>query len=120
MLVFLEGCSENIGGPNRIVEIDESKFGRRKYHRGHPLQVQWVFGGIERGSGRLFLVPVPDRTPDTLEDIIHDRIETGTTVISDCWGAYSDLDSLRYTHSTVNHILTPGTTPTPLSPRSIA
>jgi hypothetical protein len=25
MLVFLEGCSVKIGGPNKTVEIDESK-----------------------------------------------------------------------------------------------
>jgi hypothetical protein len=30
MLVFLEGCSVKIGVPNKTVEIDESKFGRRK------------------------------------------------------------------------------------------
>jgi len=51
--------------------------------RGHPVQGQWVFGGVERGSGRTFLVPVPDRTADTLMDITREWIETGTTVISD-------------------------------------
>jgi transposase-like protein len=104
MLVFLEGCSEKIGGPNQTVEIDDSKFGRRKYHRGHTVQGQWVFGGIERESGRLFLVPITDRTADTLEAIIRNRIEP-STVISDCWGAYNKLDSLGYTHRTVNHSL---------------
>jgi hypothetical protein len=104
MLVFLEGCSEKIGGPNQTVQIDESKFGRRKYHRGHPVQGQWVLGGIERGSGRLFLVPVPDRTADTLEAIIRDRIEPGTRVISDCWGA-NKPESLGYTRRTVNRSL---------------
>jgi hypothetical protein len=81
MLVLMEGCSEKIGGPNKTVVIDESKFGRRKYHRGHAVKGQWVFGGVERGSGRTFLVPVPERTADTLTTIIPAWIEPGTTVM---------------------------------------
>lgn len=50
-----------LGGPGRTVEIDESKFGKRKYHRGHKVEGQWVFGGIERETGRVFMVPVEDR-----------------------------------------------------------
>ena len=103
MLVFMEGYSEKIGGPNKTVEIYESKFGRRKYHRGHPVKGQWVFGGVERGSGRTIFVPVPDRTTDTLTAILHAWIEPGTKVVSDCWGAYRDLGSEGFTHRTVNH-----------------
>lgn len=54
------------------VEIDESKFGKRKYHRGHAVEGQWVFGGVERDSGWLFLVPVEKRDKDTLLKIIKD------------------------------------------------
>jgi len=103
MQVFLEGSSVKIGGPNKNVEIDESKFGRRKYRRGHPVKGQWVFGGVERESGNTFLVPVPDRTSDTLMSIIRDWIEPGTTVISDSWAAYRNLGQQGYTHRTVNH-----------------
>jgi transposase-like protein len=62
-----------------------------------------VFGGVERESGRTFLVPVRDRTADTLMAIIRDWIGPGTTAISDCWAAYRDLESLGYAHRTVNH-----------------
>jgi len=103
MLVFMAGYSEKLGGPNKIVEVDESKFGRRKYHRGHLVKDHWVFGGIERESGRTFLVPVPDRTTDTLVAIIRDWIEPGTTVISDCWFVYRNLESQGFTHRTVYH-----------------
>jgi len=103
MLVFMAGCSEKLGGPNKTVEIDGSKFGRRKYHRGYPVKGQWVFGGVERESGRTFLVPVMDRTADTLVAIIRDWIEPGTTVITDNWAAYRNLESEGFTHRTVNH-----------------
>ena len=37
-----------IGGEGKIVETDEFKFGKRKYHRGAHQDGQWVFGGVER------------------------------------------------------------------------
>jgi transposase-like protein len=62
-----------------------------------------VFGSVEIESGRTFLVPVRDRTADTLMAILRDWIEPGTTVISDWWGAYHNLDSQGYRRHTVNH-----------------
>ena len=62
--------SQPIGGPGSIVEIDESKFGKRKYHRGHRVEGQWVFGGYERETGKSFLVPVERRDAETLLPII--------------------------------------------------
>jgi hypothetical protein len=84
MQVYMEGCSEKIGGRYKTVEIDESKFGRRKYHRDQPFKGQWVFGRVERESVKTFLVPVPDRTADTLVAVINAWIEPGTMNISDC------------------------------------
>ena len=39
-----------IGGPGAIVEIDESKFGKRKYHKRRRVDRVWVFGDIELDS----------------------------------------------------------------------
>ena len=74
--------SEKIGGPGKIVEIDESKFGKRKY-KGKRVEGEWVFGGVERESSACFMVIVPDRSADTLLRIIKENIVEGTTIYSD-------------------------------------
>jgi hypothetical protein len=38
MLDYVLGSSQEIGGPNKTAEIEESKFGRRKYNRGHKVK----------------------------------------------------------------------------------
>jgi transposase-like protein len=92
-----------LGGPGKTVEIDESKFGKRKHHRGHHVKGQWVFGGLERESGRVFMVAVDDRTRATLLPIIKDWILPGTTIISDCWKPYDTLNQEDFDHLRVNH-----------------
>jgi transposase-like protein len=94
------GLLSKIGGRNKTVEIDESKFTSEQAVKG-----QWVFGGIESESGNLFPVPVQDRSADTLMAVISDWIEPGTTVFRDCWAAYQDLEAHGYTHQTVNHTI---------------
>jgi transposase-like protein len=106
ILEYVGTRSEKIGGIGKVVEIDESKLGKRKYHRGRFVRGQWVFGGVERGSGKTFLVAVPDRTAATLVAVIKEWIEPGTTVISDCWAAYRSLRNEGYEHRTVNHSIT--------------
>lgn len=100
---ILENDSKQIGGPGKVVEIDESKFGKRKYHKGRRKDGVWVFGGIERDSKECFLESVPDRTAATLIPIIKKHVRPGTTIISDCWKSYSQLQEEGYNHLTVNH-----------------
>ncbi|XP_068242337.1 uncharacterized protein [Palaemon carinicauda] len=97
--------SKKIGGHNYTVEIDESKFGKRKYNVGRVIDGQWVFGGICQESREFFLVPVETRDRDTLLSLIKERIEPGKTIISDCWRAYNCLAEEGFKHLTVNHSL---------------
>lgn len=102
---------EKIGGPGIVVEVDESKFGKRKYHRGHHVEGTWIVGGIERTpQKKMFMIAVIDRTSETLSDIIHDHIEQGSIIHTDCWSAYSTAISennfaynTQFIHKTVNH-----------------
>ena len=96
--------SEQIGGNGVEVEIDESKFGKRKYHKGHRVEGQWVFGGREKyDKSKVFMVPVKNRKQCTLIPIIQKWIKAGSIIHSDCWKAYNKLSKLGYTHITVNH-----------------
>ena len=83
-------------GGNRVeVEIDESKFGKRKYHKGHKVEGQWVFGGHEKyNKKQIFMIPVANRKESTLIPIIKKWIKPGTIIHSDCWKAYSKLSAL--------------------------
>nr|XP_012229903.1 PREDICTED: uncharacterized protein LOC105676515 isoform X1 [Linepithema humile] len=95
--------SEKLGGPGRTVEIDEAKIGRRKYNRGRLIKGQWIFGGYERDSKKIFIVPVEDRTEETLLACIKEWIMPGTTIVFDCWKSYNCLNNEGFQHLTVNH-----------------
>jgi len=101
--VVIEEECERIGEPGKVVEIDESKFGKRKFNKGKHVDGVWVFGGIERDSNppKCFFVTVADRS--ALISLIKKWILPGTTILSDCWKAYSSLVEEGYIHETVNH-----------------
>ncbi|XP_071051570.1 uncharacterized protein [Onthophagus taurus] len=94
---------EMLGGPDSVVEIDESQFGRRKYHRGHRVEGQRVFGGYERGTGRVFMEVADNGSTDTLLPIIKKWIRPGTTIISDYWKEYNCLEREGYVQLKINH-----------------
>ena len=103
MLHWLLSHQSPIGGVGKVVEIDESKFGKRLYNVGRVVRGQWVFGGICRETREFFAIPVPKRDSATLLEAIRQHILPGTTVISDCWRAYNCLSDEGYRHMTVNH-----------------
>lgn len=53
-------------------------------------------------DGRILAAPIPDATIYTLEGIINENIEAGTTISTDEWQAYKGL-RFAYDQGTVNH-----------------
>ncbi|KAJ8651310.1 hypothetical protein O0I10_013201 [Lichtheimia ornata] len=94
-------------GNSIIVEVDESKFGKRKSHRGHRVEGVWVVSGVEKTPDRkLFLTTVEDRKKDTLHLILGNYIKAGSEIRTDCWKGYCGLSRLpgkQYRHKTVSH-----------------
>jgi transposase-like protein len=94
-----------IGGEDIIIEIDESKFGKRKHNRGKRIEGAWVIGGIERTAERKFFVQVVEnRNRETIIDVLSKHILPGSIVHTDCWKGYIGIDEqLPIEHRTVNH-----------------
>ena len=103
----LEDSDTQIGGEGVIVEIDESKFGRRKYNRGKRVEGTWIIGGIERTERRRFFVKVVERRDsETIVDVLSHHILPKSVVYTDCWKGYTDIEeALDVVHETVNHSL---------------
>lgn len=104
--------NRKIGGRNKIVELDESKIGKRKYNRGHRVEGAWVIGGIERSilknkikneNKKLFLYPIEERNISNIDEIIKKYVKKGTTIYTDSWKGYNNLKNIGYKHKTVNH-----------------
>ncbi|EIE82405.1 hypothetical protein RO3G_07110 [Rhizopus delemar RA 99-880] len=99
----------DVDGNPIVVEIDESKFGKRKYHRGHRVEGVWVVGGVEKTPERkCFLVVVNNRNTETMDTIIRNYVANGSIVHTDCWRAYENMVNLgmNLVHRTVNHSVT--------------
>jgi transposase-like protein len=94
-----------IGGPGIVVEIDETKLGKRKYNRGHMVEGVWILVGVERTAERRVLMEkVIDRSASTLEEVIRRHVLPGSIIHTDLWRGYFGLGSnLNLEHRTVNH-----------------
>ena len=94
-----------LGGQGKTVEINESMFGHKcNYNRWQISQGTWVFSMVERGTGRALAFRGPNRTRETLvAGLVQQFVEPGTTIISDKFSPYFNLNSLGYVHVMVNH-----------------
>ncbi|KAL6420803.1 hypothetical protein ACFW04_013774 [Cataglyphis niger] len=55
-----------------------------------------IFGGIERDSRNLFIVPVSDKLTYSPIPLISRYIKPRSIIHTDCWKAYSKLNNLHY------------------------
>lgn len=92
---------EGIGGAGLTVEISQTVIVKRKSERGRVWAQLSLFGGVERGSKKHFIVPLvgPLGEADgaTLIPLIQRYIRPGSTIISAPCGAEDTLRGLDYT-----------------------
>ena len=102
--VDLGGFDDN--GQPIIVEVDESYFFHRKFHRGRRRRGNWVVGLVERATGKCWMEIVRHRDAATLEQIILAHVLPGTVVMTDAWGGYVNVPRLNngvFVHEVVVH-----------------
>jgi IS1 family transposase len=96
-----------IGGEGSIVEIDETKLGKRKYNRGHRVDGVWILVGVERTAERkVFMRIIEKRDSETLTNLILRHVNPGSVIITDYWKGYLRLSDHDFTHLKVNHSVT--------------
>lgn len=101
----LEEGGSMFGGSDKPVEVDESYFGPKseegKRGRGSERKVP-VIGIVERG-GRIHTEVIPDAKKATLQPVIEETVQPGTTVNTDEWQGYNGLERAGYSHRVINH-----------------
>ena len=87
-----------------VVEADETLVGGKVKGkgRGYRANKTTVFGMIERGGDVMARV-VPDVKRRTLEPIVRENVEPGSTIHTDELRSYLSLEKAGYKHESVNH-----------------
>ncbi|KCZ80770.1 hypothetical protein H312_01828 [Anncaliia algerae PRA339] len=91
-----------IGGVGKIIEIDESKFSKKKYNVGRLIKTLKALGGIDVAIGDAFFVEVIKKDSATLIQIILKNVELDLSFIMIVRG-YVNLNNPGFEHYTVNH-----------------
>lgn len=94
-----------IGGEGIVVQIDETKFGKRKYHRGHRVDGAWAIVGVELTAERnVFTEVVEDRSEQTIINVLQRHVASRSIIWTDCWKGYRNISRIfDVDHQTVNH-----------------
>ncbi len=106
-----EACGGQFEKLRGMVEIDETFCGGKEGNKHESKKLKAgrgsvgktaVLGMRERG-GRTFAKVIDATDINTVQNEIHGAVEAGSTLYTDEYGAYSDLDGLFFNHETVNH-----------------
>ncbi|KAI5148364.1 hypothetical protein ENBRE01_0270 [Enteropsectra breve] len=96
---------DKLGGPEAIIEVDETHIVSRKDNRGRILAGEryWIIGAICRETKNIALQVVRRRTSVICSNFVRSNIDTSSRVMTDCWKGYGQLSYFGYNHDTINH-----------------
>lgn len=109
--------NENVGkfGGNGPVEVDETFIGGnpKNMHRAKRLKLKkgidaiqkpTVMGMLDRDARKVRAKVIPNVKRETLQNEINAQIEGKSTVYTDGWQGYCDLNTRDFIHETVTHM----------------
>lgn len=106
-----EACGKDLKKLKGIIEIDETYVGgiEANKHQSKKLRAGRgsvgktpVLGMRERG-GRTMATPIENTDRGTVQAEIHKRVEIGSMLHTDEYGAYAGIGGLFYDHERINH-----------------
>lgn len=93
-----------LGGPGEVVEIDETLIGGSVSGKGSGYKANktCIVGMVER-DGEVVTHVVKSRTKRAMQGVILQSVLPGSTITTDEFGGYKDIDQSGYRHIKVNH-----------------
>ncbi|KAG0426336.1 hypothetical protein DMUE_5976 [Dictyocoela muelleri] len=92
-----------IGGIGKIIEVNKSLIASAKYRKERFHKQTWIFGIVERDTGKCFIKVVDYRKKETLELIILKIVKPSTIFSTDRAKTYASPDEIGFIHFDVCH-----------------
>lgn len=101
----IEETRGKVGGPGKMIVVDETALSSRKYHRGKPVarETCWVLAVYDVENKQGILEYIDNRSRGEMVPKIVEKVEAGSIICSDQHRSYMSLAAHGYEHRTVNH-----------------
>lgn len=106
-----EACNDKDVKLRGVVEIDETYIGGKESNKHEKDKLKQGRGsvgktpvlGLRERGGKTLAMPISTANIEEIKGTIYDRVEVGSSLMTDEHAAYNDLDGLFFKHKAVNH-----------------
>ncbi|KAG0440156.1 hypothetical protein DMUE_1949 [Dictyocoela muelleri] len=93
-IIIFNKTESKLGGDNVIVEADESLIASSKYGFRYFPEQTWVFGVVNRGSGRVIYELLKTENVRLYKNILKKITEESTIIVKDQEKAYNEIKNI--------------------------